>query len=106
MQPKTQYTLRVKVGNIAPVPNASYDLAGFPGYRGLVLAGGGVVAADDDTLAPADGTFAESVVGFATGNTDASIGKPLGIRLINLNHGSSGIEVNFDDVVLHAAPLP
>ena len=48
--------------------------------------------------------FLESEVSFTT--DDASLGKPLGIRLINLNTGSSGIEVNFDDVELHASPAP
>lgn len=106
LQANTQYTLRVKVGNIAPMGNVPYDLAGFPGYRVELLAGGGVLAADDDSLAPTDGTFLQSEVSFTTGDDDAALGMPLAIRLINLNKGGSGIEVNFDDVELLAAPAP
>lgn len=106
LQANTQYTLRVKVGNIAPTGNVPYDLAGFPGYRVELLAGGDVLAADDDSLAPTDGTFLQSEVVFTTGDDDAALGTPLAIRLINLNKGGAGIEVNFDDVELHAAPAP
>jgi hypothetical protein len=106
LQANTQYTLRVQVGNIAPMGNVPFDLAGFPGYRVELLAGDVVLAADDDTLAPTDGTFLQSEVTFTTGDDDAQLGAPLAIRLINLNKGDSGIEVNFDDVTLHAAPSP
>ena len=106
LQANTQYTLRVKVGNIAPMGDVPYDLAGFPGYRVELLAGGDVLAADDDSLAPSDGTFLQSEVSFTTGDDDAALGMPLAIRLINLNKGGAGIEVNFDDVALLAAPAP
>lgn len=106
LQASTEYTLRVKVGNIAPEVMAPYDLAGFPGYRVELLAGGAVLAADDDTLAPLDGEFVQSEVVFASKADDAELGMPLAIRLINKNQADSGIEVNFDDVELIAAPAP
>lgn len=106
LEEDTEYTLRVKVGNIAPMGNVPYELAGFPGYRVELLAGGFVLAADDDTLAPADGEFLQSEITYLAEADDPSLGAPLGIRLINLNMGSSGIEVNFDDVELLAAPSP
>ena len=102
----TEYTLSVKIGNIAPEVSAPYDLAGFPGYRVELTAGGTVIAMDDDTLSPAEGTFAQSTVSFTTGDSHPQLGQPLGIRLLNLNAPDSGIEVNFDDVHLLAAPAP
>jgi hypothetical protein len=106
LEAKTQYTLRVKIGNIAPVMGDPWDLTGFPGYRVELLAGNTVLAKDDNTLLPNEGTFLESQVSFSTGTADPTLGQPLGIRLINLNTGSSGIEVNFDDIRLDALLLP
>ena len=106
LQAKTKYILRVKIGNIAPVMGDAWDLTGFPGYRVELLAGNTVLAEDNNTLIPNEGTFLESEVSFSTGLADPSLGQPLGIRLINLNKGSSGIEVNFDDIRLDASPLP
>lgn len=102
--PGTHYTLRVEVGNIADLGGASYSLDGFPGYRVELLAGGAVIAMDDDTLAPPEGQFEESVVEVTTPMSGPEIGLPVSIRLLNLNKASSGIEVNFDDVRLEAAP--
>lgn len=104
--PNTQYTLRVKVGNIAPEGNVAYDLNGFPGYRVELLAGGTVLAADNSTLMPAEGMFSQSVVSFASDSSHPQLGEKVEIRLINLNKANSGIEVNFDDVELEAAPKP
>jgi hapalindole H/12-epi-hapalindole U/12-epi-fischerindole U synthase len=106
LQPKTQYVLRVKVGNIAPEMGVAWDLTGFPGYRVELLAGNTVLAQDDNTLVPAEGTFLESEISFSSNAADPSLGQPLGIRLINLNKANSGIEVNFDDVRLDALPMP
>lgn len=106
LQASTEYTLRVKVGNIAPMGNAPYELAGFPGYRVELLAGDAVLAADDGSLSPADGEFLQSEISFTSTADPAELGAPLKIRLINMNMGDSGIEVNFDDVELFAAPAP
>lgn len=106
LQADTTYTLRVKVGNIAPEANAAYDLGGFPGYRVELLAGDVVLAADANTLAPAEGSFLQSEVVFTATADDPGLGLPLAIRLINLNKGDSGIEVNFDDVELLTAAQP
>jgi hypothetical protein len=102
----TQYTLRVKVGNIAPEANVAWDLNGFPGYRVELLAAGTVLAADDNTLQPAEGTFSQSVVSFTTGDFHPLLGEKVEIRLLNLNKADSGIEVNFDDVTMEAAINP
>jgi hypothetical protein len=94
------YTLRVQVGNIAAASGAPYDLSGFPGYRVELVAGGAVLVADDDSLAPADGEFAASEISYTATATDAAVGQNLEIRLLNLNAPDAGIEVNFDDVEL------
>ena len=108
LQGRTVYTLSVAVGNMAYVatpPHNAYNFNGFPGYRIELLAGGHVVAADHNTLLPAEGRFLTSVVQAATSSTHTNIGLPLGIRLINLD-AAAGIEVNFDDVRLEADPRP
>lgn len=104
IQPFMQYTLTVEVGNFAPEnsPTPTFDFTGFPGYRVELLAGGVVIAFDNNTLTPAEGQFLTSTVTFTT---DANPGTGnLGIRLLNLN--GPGIEVNFDDVRLDATAVP
>lgn len=114
----TRYTLTAAVGNIASGSglgiSASFgfaDLSGFPGYRVELLAGGQVVAADDNSLVISDGRFATSSVVLNVGQSHALAGQTLGIRLINLNLATGnpterGREVNFDNVSLVAAPVP
>ncbi len=106
LQSSTLYTLTVQVGNIASDGNGSYSLVGFPGYSVQLYAGSTLLAQDNNTLAPADGTFALSTVSFTTGASHAALGEALTIRLLNLNVPNSGIEVNFDDVQLTASAIP
>jgi hapalindole H/12-epi-hapalindole U/12-epi-fischerindole U synthase len=98
LQLSSQYVLSVEVGNFGPSAGDPWDFTGFPGYRVELLAGGAVLAADNNTLAPAEGRFLTSNVQFATGDSHANAGQALTIRLINLN--GTGVEVNFDDVQL------
>lgn len=114
----TRYTLNVTVGNIASgtglgafAPFGFANLSGFPGYRVELLAGGQVVAADDNSLVIGDGRFATSSVVLEVGQSHALAGQTLGIRLLNLNNATGnplerGREVNFDNVSLVAAPVP
>lgn len=117
LQPHTAYTLTVEVGNIAsgigPPPCdvfGFFDLDGFPGYQVQLLAGGVVVAQDDNSLHGLipEGEFRLSTVTLTTGATHAQLGQPLEVRLINLNiietPADPGIEVDFDEVQLTAAP--
>jgi hypothetical protein len=101
LQPDSEYTLSVHVGNINTdtSPSHRYEFLGFPGYRIDLLAGGQVLASDTNSLRPGEGRFLQSTVRFATGSQHALLGLALGIRLVNLN-SSVGIEVNFDDVRL------
>lgn len=98
----TRYTLSVEVGNPGgndPVPGITFD--GFPGYRVELLADGKVLAADNNSVQIADGTFGTSTVTYTSSATDPLLGKQLGIRLINILQGP-GIEVDFDKVQLTA----
>ena len=107
LQADTRYTLRVHVGNIAVDPNPPHDpwsFDGFPGYRVDLMAGGQILASDDDSLLPAEGQFAESTVQVDIDATHPQLGQPLAIRLVNRN-AAVGIEVNFDDVRLDATDL-
>ena len=62
-------------------------LSGFPGYRVDLLAGGEVIAQDENSLAGSidDGKFGTSTVPFITGSTHPQLGQALSIRLVNLN---------------------
>ncbi len=116
LQPETLYTLQVRIGNIASgtsVGGGVFPLDGFPGYRVDLLAGGIIVAQDDNSLAGTipEGEFANTTVELTTGTTHAQLGLPLGIRLVNLNiadpnHPASDLEVDFDDVRLDTTPAP
>ena len=108
LQTNTRYTLTVEVGNMAPDTspnNNSFAFTGFPGYRVDLLAGGQVIASDNNTLLPAEGTFLTSQFSLSIGASHALAGQSLGIRLVNLN-AAPGIEVNFDNVRLDATAIP
>lgn len=116
LQTHTTYTLSVGIGNIdsaTAMGGQVFPLEGFPGYRVDLLAGGQVIAQDDNTLAGTipDGEFATSTVQFTTGAAHAQLGQALGIRLVNLNvedpaFPDSDLEVDFDGVMLDATPVP
>ncbi|MEB3182305.1 MAG: hypothetical protein VKL59_25195, partial [Nostocaceae cyanobacterium] len=93
----TTYTLQVDVGNPQNTPEYPVDLTGFPGYRVELLAGNQVIAADNNSLSIAEGSFGTSTVTYTTTANDPFLGENLGIRLINLNQ-APGIEVDFDRI--------
>ena len=113
LQANTTYTLTVQVGNIAsgtgPPPCdvfGFFDLDNFPGYQVQLLAGGTVLAEDDNSLAGSipEGEFRLSTLQAVIGGDPPQLGAPLEIRLINLNQIATpehpGNEVDFDDVQL------
>lgn len=104
----TRYTLEVAVGNLTGTDifdGIEFDYsAGFPGYRIELLAGGEVLAADDNSLAIAEGTFGNSRVTFTADADNSLLGENLEVRLIHLLDGP-GIEVDFDDVRLTAEAI-
>lgn len=112
LQPNTTYTLEVEIGNIASGTaqnGTSFNLDGFPGYRVDLLAGGNVVAQDNNILAGniPEGEFATSTVTLTTGNNP--VAGMLEIRLVNLNQVDptaplADLEVDFDHVRLDASP--
>lgn len=104
----TTYTLTVEVGNIANdsnFPHNQFNFSGFPGYRVELLAGGAVIASQENGVTPAEGGFATATVTYTSTASDAHAGDALGIRLINLD-ATAGIEVNFDAVQLNATAVP
>ncbi len=92
LKPGTQYTLSVEVGKNEDFP--------FEGYRIELLAGGVVLADDENTQTPADGTFETATVTYHydPGEHESLLGEPLEIRL--LSTADAGGETNFDDVRL------
>ena len=119
LAPNTRYTLTVEVGNIASCAGlvapylGFFALDGFPGYQVQLLAGGTLLAEDDnslfDELLPAEGEFRTSRFVYQTGPSVAP-GQLLEIRLISLNQGTAvpgqgAVEVDFDDVRLEATPV-
>ena len=115
LQANTHYALSVGIGNIDSGTSGNgtfFELSGFPGYRVDLLAGGTVIASDNNSLAGtiSDGEFQISEVTFTVGAAHAQLGLALGIRLVNLNvidatFPSSDLEVDFDDVRLSASPV-
>lgn len=121
LQASTRYRCSVQIGNIASgwsLPGSSggasnyFDLDGFPGYRIDVLAGGNVVASDNNSIGATvpEGEFRQARFYFDTGPAPAQLGQPLGIRLVNLKAPGTvavpNIEVDFDEVILTAGPIP
>ncbi len=112
----TRYELSVGIGNIASGNSLGFgffDLDGFPGYRVDLLAGGEIIASDNNTLAGSipEGEFRLTTVTFSTGASHAQLGEALGIRLVNLNvldpaFPDADLEVDFDDVQLDAVVVP
>jgi hypothetical protein len=87
----TMYTLSLLVGNRLDAP--------FGGYQAELWAGGTLLASDDNSLAPTDGSFLQSTVQYFVSAGDAVIGSALEIRFRSL-----GWQTVFDDVQLDAEP--
>jgi hypothetical protein len=99
----TDYTLTVEVGN-------SYYYY-FAGYSVQLLAGGVVIAEDNDTLWPDYKTWATSTVAYTYDPADSAlVGQPLEIRLLALGLDKDNppagelIGVEFDNVMLVPEP--
>ncbi len=119
LQAHTRYTLEVDVGNIASGTSTEpllfagfgfFNLDGFPGYRIDVLAGSTLVAQDTNGVSPGEGEFLTSTLQWTTGAAPVGFGEALSIRLVNLRNAddpaATGLEVDFDNVRLDAAPVP
>jgi autotransporter-associated beta strand protein len=88
------YQLTVKVGY-------SNYFAVNPGYKIQLLAGGTVIAEDDNSLSPAFGQFVTSTLNYVYDPADSGlVNQALQIRLINKGLDDIQNEVAFDDVQL------
>jgi len=99
------YTLTVEVGNSYYYFNAGYSVQ--------LLAGGVVIAEDNDTLWPDYYKWATSTVEYTYDPADAAlVGQPLEIRLLNLALDKDSppagevVGVEFDNVTLSYVPEP
>lgn len=116
LQPNTTYSLDVAIGNIASgfaQSGSFFDLDGFPGYRVDLLAGGVLLAQDNNSLNSLipEGEFADTNVSFTSGADSLPFGANLEIRLVNLNvvdplFLDADLEVDFDNVRLTAVSIP
>jgi hypothetical protein len=116
LQANSRYTLEVEIGNIASgtaLNNQFFNLDGFPGYRVDLLAGGVVIASDNNTLANLipEGDWLTSVLQFQTADQHDLLGQSLGIRLVSLNvvdptFPNADLEVDFDNVRLSMTAVP
>ncbi len=112
LQANTTYTLDVEIGNIASgtAQNGQFfNLDGFPGYRVDLMAGGVLLAQDNNSLNGMvnEGEFGTSTVSFTSGAAPVPLGQALKIRLVNLNQidplfTGSDLEVDFDNIRLDA----
>lgn len=93
-QADTTYELRVKVGRNL--------LDTFDGYLIQLVANGVIIAQDDNSRAPAAGTFVASTVKYTYNAALHSglVGYPLEIRLLTKGLGGGSGDVNFDEVQL------
>jgi autotransporter-associated beta strand protein len=87
------YALTLKVAN-------TKFTAGFPGYRVQLVAGGTVIAEDDNSQTVAEDGVVTSTVNYTYDVADAAlVGQPLEVRLLSKGL-SAGTEVAFDDAQL------
>jgi hypothetical protein len=94
LQANTIYTLGAYVGNRLGL--------NFPGYN-IQLYAGGTLLASNNSVTPADGTFAPVTVSHTSG-ISVTPGQALEIRLTSLS-GFQG-QTNFDNITLDAASIP
>jgi len=94
LQANTVYTLGAFVGNRLGL--------NFPGYNIELYAGGNLLASNN-SVTPADGTFAPVTVSYTSG-ISVTPGQALEIRLTSLS-GFQG-QTNFDNITLDAASIP
>ena len=95
-QADANYTLSAVVGN-------TLFTGSFPGYRVQLLAGGTLLAEDDNSLVLAEGAVATSTASYTYDAADSGlVGQPLEIRLLSKGL-VAGEEVAYDDVQLTVA---
>ena len=93
------YTLLVDIGSRLDEPL----VANGGVYIVELLAGGTILAEDNNTLKPAPGTFLTSTVTYTASANDPLLGQSLEIRLVN---PIGAAQNNYDDVRLSLSSVP
>jgi autotransporter-associated beta strand protein len=98
-QADTSYDLKVRVGggsNFSGIPLA-YD-----GYLIQLVVNGTIIAQDDNSRVPADGSFLTTSIkyNYNAAMHSSLVGYPMEIRLLNKGFGAGSGIVSFDDVQL------
>jgi hypothetical protein len=93
------YALRIDVGDRLDTSFAGYSIGLF--------AGDALLAQDNNSMTPSNGTFVTSLTTFTALASDVNLGQPLAIKISASNDGS-GFQTLFDDVRLawNAVPDP
>lgn len=95
------YLLSVAIGKF--LPGQPYAFSEYGGYRIELLAGGTLLAFDEDSIEPPFGEFLEAALAVPASAIDpALIGQPLSIRL-TLSSTQAPRSTHFDNVVLTKA---
>lgn len=94
LMPDAHYELSVKVGNPAIINGGVTS-----DYR-VELVAGGVIVASSAGASPVDDTWTDVTVTYDSPST-VSEGQALEIRLVLVDNGSTGTELDFDDVKLN-----
>lgn len=119
LQADTLYSLSVAIGNIGSGTSLAgssdgggvfYNLAGFPGYRIELLAGGTLLGFDASSAGVIpEGEWRTATLLVDSSSFAAQVGQPLTVRLINLDVAGTvaepAIEVDFDAVSLVASAV-
>jgi hypothetical protein len=95
LQANTMYTLSMSVGD-------RFD-TNYIGYQLQFRAGGSLLAQDNNTLTPANGSWVQSTVSFTTGASHAQLGQTLQVRFGSVTSGGQTV---FDNITLTASAIP
>lgn len=103
LSPDTLYDLTVAVGN--RLPDNPHDTT-YGGYRIELLAGGTVIAFQEDELIPTAGTFADVSLSIFSGDLDPALyGQSLTVRLSQTSD-VQGAATDFDNIRFIATAVP
>lgn len=99
----TEYTLQVKVGDALYSAYDGYEIRLYAYHDATTRV---LLAEDNTTATPADGTFETATLSFTTGSSHAELGQQLQISLFANQGTNPTSQAYFDDVRLDATTIP